>query len=113
MKPENILLNKDGHVVITDFGLAKEAVGDDDTCRTLCGTSEYMAPEMILRGGYGKPADWWSFGALTYEMLIGKPPFQDSNSKELDRKILSEKLILPAHLTSDTHSLLKGKYVMM
>jgi protein-serine/threonine kinase len=70
LKPENILLSSQGHVVITDFGLAKDSVTDDNhSLRTLCGTSQYMAPEMILRTGYGKPADWWSFGALTYEML--------------------------------------------
>jgi len=63
---------------------------------------------MILRRGYGKAADWWSFGALTYEMLVGKPPFQDQNSAELDRKILNDKVSLPPFLTGVTHNLLRG-----
>lgn len=79
-----------------------------DQQRTLCGTSEYMAPEMILRNGYGKSADWWSFGALSYEILAGNPPFKANNQKDLDRKILTEKLHLPSYLTSEAHSLFKG-----
>ena len=75
LKPENVLLHTDGHICITDFGLAKE-VGDNSQVRTLCGTSEYMAPEMLLRNGYTKAVDWWSLGALFYEMLCGHPPFE-------------------------------------
>jgi tRNA A-37 threonylcarbamoyl transferase component Bud32 len=71
LKPENVLLRSDAHVCITDFGLAKE-IGDGVTTRTLCGTSEYMAPEMLTRTGYGKAVDWWALGALCYEMLVGK-----------------------------------------
>eukprot|EP01034_Spumella_vulgaris_P040407 gene40407-49973_t len=87
LKPENVLLRNDGHVCITDFGLAKE-IGDGNFARTLCGTSEYMAPEMLIRNGYGKAVDWWSL-ALLSEMLSGKAPFTAKTSKELDRKILS------------------------
>jgi serine/threonine protein kinase len=107
LKPENVLLKLNGHVCITDFGLAKE-IGDGLTTRTLCGTSEYMAPEMLTRNGYGKAVDWWSLGALFYEMLVGKPPFLGKDQKELDRKIICEKLSLPSFLTSTCHSLLKG-----
>jgi serine/threonine protein kinase len=64
----------DGHICLTDFGLAKETNTESGN-RTLCGTSEYMAPEMLTRNGYGKYVDWWSFGALVYEMLVGDPPF--------------------------------------
>ena len=88
LKPENVLLHSDGHICITDFGLAKE-VGDNTQVRTLCGTSEYMAPEMLLRNGYTKAVDWWSLGALFYEMLCGKPPFElkkgESNKMLLSR----------------------------
>ena len=82
LKPENVLLRDDGHVCITDFGLAKE-IGDLESARTLCGTSEYMAPEMLTRNGYGKGVDWWSLGALCYEMLSGKPPFTAKTQKDL------------------------------
>jgi serine/threonine protein kinase len=107
LKPENVLLRQDAHVCITDFGLAKE-IGDGIHTRTLCGTSEYMAPEMLTRNGYGKPVDWWALGALCYEMLVGRPPFQAKNQKDLDRKILSEKISTPPYLTANAHSLLKG-----
>ena len=63
---------------------------------------------MILRRGYGKPADWWSFGALTYEMLVGKPPFQDQNANELDRKIINDKVKVPGFLTANTHAVIRG-----
>ena len=63
---------------------------------------------MIIRRGYGCPADFWSFGCLAYEMMIGHPPFQDQNGKELDRKILNEKVSMPAYLTSPSHALIKG-----
>ena len=109
LKPENVLLRGDGHVCITDFGLAKE-IGDVEKVRTLCGTSEYMAPEMIARNGYSKAVDWWSLGALFFEMLTGNPPFQakNGNQKELDKKILTEKFVSPSYLTANAVLLLKG-----
>jgi p70 ribosomal S6 kinase len=107
LKPENVLLKGNGHVCLTDFGLAKE-IGDSDKVRTLCGTSEYMAPEMIARNGYSKSVDWWSLGALFYEMLTSDPPFMAKSQKELDRKILSEKFTIPSYLTAGASSLLKG-----
>ena len=87
LKPENVLLRDDGHVCITDFGLAKE-IGDLESARTLCGTSEYMAPEMLTRNGYGKGVDWWSLGALCYEMLSGKPPFTAKTQKDLGEIVI-------------------------
>lgn len=119
LKPENVLVGKDGHLCLTDFGLAKELTalsvggedgGDEDGARaqTVCGTNEYMCPEMILKKGYGKAADWWSLGALMYEMMAGHPPFRAKTVKDLNRKILHEKLSLPPFLTSDAHAVLKG-----
>ena len=110
LKPENVLLKRNGHICLTDFGLAKE-VGDNTRVRTLCGTSEYMAPEMLLRNGYTKAVDWWSLGALFYEMLVGKPPFQakkGESSKDLDKKIISEKFLIPNYLHANTVSLIRG-----
>jgi serine/threonine protein kinase len=111
LKPENVLLASDGHICITDFGLAKE-IGDPlvnpNETRTLCGTSEYMAPEMLSRSGYGRPADWWSLGALFFEMLSGQAPFRAKTQRELDKKILGDKFIAPAFLTAPAVSLLKG-----
>lgn len=71
LKPENILLDAQGHVKLTDFGLCKEHIQEGIVTHTFCGTIEYMAPEILTRSGHGKEVDWWSLGALTYDMLTG------------------------------------------
>ncbi|KAG6412232.1 hypothetical protein SASPL_124904 [Salvia splendens] len=107
LKPENILMDSDGHVMLTDFGLAKE-IDESSRSNSLCGTTEYMAPEILQSKGHNKNADWWSVGILLYEMLTGKPPFVHANRKKLQEKIINEKLKLPPRLTSEAHSLLRG-----
>jgi p70 ribosomal S6 kinase len=108
LKPENILIQADGHICLTDFGLAKREVTDDQA-RTFCGTLHYMAPEMIdLEKPYGKPADWWSLGALIFEMLTGRPPFTASNNKDLQKKILTGKLVIPERLSLPAKSIIKA-----
>ncbi|KAJ6888593.1 serine/threonine-protein kinase AtPK2/AtPK19 [Populus alba x Populus x berolinensis] len=74
----------------------------------MCGTTEYMAPEILLSKGHNKDADWWSVGILLYEMLTGQPPFTHSNRKKLQERIIKEKVKLPPYLSSEAHSLLKG-----
>ncbi|KAG7402360.1 hypothetical protein PHYBOEH_000068 [Phytophthora boehmeriae] len=106
LKPENILISAEGHIKLTDFGLAKEYVEGQEML-TMCGTKEYMAPEMLLGKGYDSAVDWWSLGALAYEMLTGHPPFRAKNPAELQKKILSAKLQLPRWLTGEAHSLIK------
>ncbi|XP_047955976.1 serine/threonine-protein kinase AtPK1/AtPK6-like [Salvia hispanica] len=107
LKPENILMDADGHIMLTDFGLSKE-ISESSRSNSLCGTTEYMAPEILQSNGHNKNADWWSVGILLYEMLTGKPPFVHANRKKLQEKIIKEKLKLPPRLTSEAHSLLKG-----
>lgn len=107
LKPENILLDAEGHVKLTDFGLAKE-VEESTQTNSMCGTVEYMAPEILLAKGHGKAADWWSVGILLYEMLTGQPPFTHRNRQKLQEKIVKDKFKLPAYLSSEAHSLLKG-----
>ncbi|CAI9754626.1 unnamed protein product [Fraxinus pennsylvanica] len=110
LKPENVLLGADGtslQVVLTDFGLAKE-INESSRSNSMCGTTEYMAPKILLAKGHNKNADWWSVGILLYEMLSGQPPFTHPNRKKLQEKIMNEKMKLPPRLSSEVHSLLKG-----
>ncbi|EPS74416.1 hypothetical protein M569_00341, partial [Genlisea aurea] len=107
LKPENILLDAEGHVMVTDFGLAKE-FDVNKKSNSMVGTIEYMAPEIIQAKGYDKAVDWWSVGVLLFEMLSGKVPFTGGNPHKLQQKIVKDKVKLPSYLSSDAHSLLKG-----
>ncbi|XP_068629371.1 ribosomal protein S6 kinase beta-2 isoform X1 [Battus philenor] len=107
LKPENVLLDAQGHVKLTDFGLCKEHIQEGIVTHTFCGTIEYMAPEILTRSGHGKAVDWWSLGALMYDMLIGQPPFTGENRTKTIEKILKGKLMLPAYLTQDARDLVR------
>uniref|UniRef100_A0A8D3E597 Ribosomal protein S6 kinase n=1 Tax=Scophthalmus maximus TaxID=52904 RepID=A0A8D3E597_SCOMX len=107
LKPENIMLNNQGHVKLTDFGLCKESIHDGTVTHTFCGTIEYMAPEILMRSGHNRAVDWWSLGALMYDMLTGAPPFTGENRKKTIDKILKCKLSLPPYLTQEARDLLK------
>lgn len=72
LKPENIMIAGDGFLKMIDFGFAKVVT---KRTYTICGTPEYIAPEILLNQGHGKAVDWWTFGILVYEMLAGYPPF--------------------------------------
>ncbi|KAH0832515.1 Serine/threonine-protein kinase psk1 [Fonsecaea pedrosoi] len=119
LKPENCLLNAEGHLLLTDFGLSKVAVQDPSTpggsrCNSLgVGTIEYMAPE-IIRGsdesdwgpGYGKACDWWSLGAMACDLMTGKPPFGGGSWTKIQQNIMYQKLSLPYFLSPDAKDLL-------
>jgi serine/threonine protein kinase len=106
LKPENCLLDQQGHLLLTDFGLSKIALSDDDRCNSLLGTIEYMAPEVIQGKPYGKACDWWSLGALGFDLLTGSPPFRANNHAKLQEKIVKQKLALPYYLGPDAKDLL-------
>jgi serine/threonine protein kinase len=107
LKLENLLLDADGHIKITDFGLCKELSRDDQITWTLCGTPEYLAPEIILSKGYNKAVDWWALGVLIYEMVAGYPPFFADQPIQIYEKIVSGKVRFPSHFTSDLKDLLR------
>lgn len=93
LKPENVLLDHKGNVRLTDFGLSKEGVSDHSSgANSFCGTPEYIAPEVLLRQGYGRAVDWWSLGALLYEMICGLPPFYSRNRDTMFEKIMNATL---------------------
>ena len=76
-------MDEDGYLLLTDFGLAK-ILREDEKAHSFCGTPEYLAPEILQEVGHTYPVDWWALGILTYEMIVGFPPFytgQSSNSK--------------------------------
>lgn len=104
LKPENLLLDKEGHVKITDFGFAKQI---EHRTYTLCGTPDYLAPEIILNKGHGKPVDWWALGVLIYEQLAGYPPFYDEEPWGTYQKILDGRLEFPSHFSRGARDLIK------
>ncbi|XDT20143.1 Serine/Threonine protein kinases active-site signature [Nakaseomyces glabratus] len=103
LKPENILLDRNGHIKITDFGFAKEV---ETVTWTLCGTPDYIAPEVIATKPYNKSVDWWSLGVLIYEMLAGYTPFYDTTPMKTYEKILHGKVVYPQFFNSDVIDLL-------
>ncbi|XP_053417453.1 ribosomal protein S6 kinase beta-2 isoform X1 [Nycticebus coucang] len=107
LKPENIMLSSQGHIKLTDFGLCKESIHEGAVTHTFCGTIEYMAPEILMRSGHNRAVDWWSLGALMYDMLTGSPPFTAENRKKTMDKIIKGKLALPPYLTPDARDLVK------
>jgi len=107
LKLDNILLTLDGHVKVADYGLCKEDMWHGSTTSTFCGTPEFMAPEILLEQRYGRAVDWWAFGVLMYEMLLGQSPFRGDDEDEIFDAILEDEPLYPITMPRDAVSILQ------
>ena len=106
LKPENILLDSQGHVKLTDFGLSKIFENEDDKAYTVCGTPQYLAPEILLRKGYDKAVDWWSLGCVLYEMLYGRLPFKLKKGQKISLNIYKEEIAFDKKISEEAKDLI-------
>ncbi len=104
LKPENLLIDPEGYLKLTDFGFAKVVEG---RTYTLCGTPEYLAPEILTNKGHGKGVDWWTLGVLLYEMIAGIDPFNDDDPMAIYQNILRGVVKFPRKFDKDARSLVK------
>jgi serine/threonine protein kinase len=110
LKPENILLDATGHVALCDFGLSKPDLGSDELTNTFCGTTEYLAPEVLLdEHGYSKLVDFWSLGVLLFEMCCGWSPFYAEDTQQMYKNICFGKIRFPRGvINEDGKQFVKG-----
>lgn len=108
LKPENIFLDIDGHVVLGDFGHTKMKMEARDLATTICGSAEYMSPEMLAGKGYCRAVDFYSLGVLLYELLVGHPPFQSDDQAQLVEQILGCSPKFPAFVSEAARNLVRA-----
>ena len=89
LKPENVVLDKDGHCLLTDFGLSKQGVSDN-LSKSFCGSIAYMAPEILGRKGHNRTVDWYLLGVMMFELLTGRPPYYNPFKEKLFKNILTK-----------------------
>uniref|UniRef100_A0A8C5UP59 Protein kinase C n=1 Tax=Malurus cyaneus samueli TaxID=2593467 RepID=A0A8C5UP59_9PASS len=111
LKLDNVLLDNEGHIKIADFGMCKENMFGDAKTSTFCGTPDYIAPEILLGQKYNTSVDWWSFGVLLYEMLIGQSPFHGQDEEELFQSIRMDNPFYPRWLDKDAKDILVKLFV--
>uniref|UniRef100_A0AAQ4S6H1 Protein kinase C n=1 Tax=Gasterosteus aculeatus aculeatus TaxID=481459 RepID=A0AAQ4S6H1_GASAC len=107
LKLDNVMLDHEGHIKIADFGMCKENVFGENRATTFCGTPDYIAPEILLGQKYSFSVDWWSFGVLLYEMLIGQSPFHGDDEDELFESIRMDTPHYPRWINKEAEDLLE------
>ena len=112
LKPENILLDDKGHIKLTDFGLSKIMEEANDKAFTICGTPQYLAPEVLKKQGYTKSVDWWSLGCILYEMLTGRLPFPIKRGVRLNNKIYEQQIQFPVFINEAARDLIKNLLIV-
>jgi serine/threonine protein kinase len=108
LKPDNVVLDNEGHARLTDFGLSKEGLHEGQLARSFCGSVAYLAPEMLKRSGHSRSVDWYLFGVLLYEMMVGTPPFYSSSREKLFFNIQKAKLNIPNTIPTQAKHLIKN-----
>merc|ERR1712226_1339335 len=106
LKLDNVLLDADGHCNLADFGMCKKDVSEHNKCATFCGTPDYLAPEIVRGKLYTFSVDWWSFGVLLFEMIMGNSPYYGRTEEELYRNILEKELKYPSRLDPEARDCL-------
>lgn len=107
LKPENIMVDKNGHIKLTDFGLSKMVKKTKEKAFTICGTPQYLAPEVLSDDGYDNSVDWWSLGCVMYEMLTGTAPFKIPRGSYLSADLYKKKVNIPDYITPEAKDLIK------
>ncbi|XP_044051156.1 serine/threonine-protein kinase N2-like isoform X2 [Siniperca chuatsi] len=107
LKLDNLLMDADGFVKITDFGLCKEGMGYGDRTSTFCGTPEFLAPEVLTDDNYTRAVDWWGMGVLIYEMLVGESPFPGEDEEEVFDSIVNDDVQYPGSLPPGAVSIIQ------
>ena len=108
LKPDNIVIDKEGHAMLTDFGLSKEGINDKKLTKSFCGSVAYLAPEMLNRTGHGKAVDWYLLGVVFFEMLVGLPPYFSNNQEEIFKNIDNAELIIPNFISKKGQNLIRS-----
>ena len=112
LKPENILIDKTGHIKLTDFGLSKILSKDKEKTYTICGTPQYLAPEILTYNGYDDSVDWWSLGCIMYKMLLGVDAFRFTKDESLNPQKYEKDIIIPDYVSKNAKDLIKKLLVV-
>ena len=108
LKPDNVVIDAEGHALLTDFGLSKEGILQGTSTNSFCGSIAYLSPEILRKTGHGKSVDWYLLGVFLFEMLMGVTPYYSMKKEEIFSKIEnSEEIQIPNFLSNEARDILK------